>query len=80
MENQKNLNINLSSTTKVEGENGNVIFQQGYVLRKVSKFVMQSGEDGFMPIPVFYDINSGKIIGDTLPKEIRSDYKEFILE
>ncbi len=80
MENQKNLNINLSSTTKVEGENGNVIFQQGYILRKVSKFVMQSGEDGFMPIPVFYDIESGKIIGDTLPKEIREDYKDYILK
>lgn len=80
MENQKNPNINLTSTTKVEGEDGNVIFQQGYILRKVSKFVMQSGEDGFMPIPVFYDIKSNKIIGDTLPKEIRAEYKDYIIE
>jgi hypothetical protein len=35
-----------------------------------SKFVTGTAEDGFMPIPVFYDPASGEILQSTLPKEM----------
>ena len=31
-------------------------------------------EDAVLPIPVFYDGSTGKILKDTLPPEIRGDY------
>ena len=47
------------------------LFQQGFILRKVSRFITQGTEDAVMPIPVFYDEKTGKILKDTLPPELR---------
>jgi hypothetical protein len=33
-----------------------------------------------MPIPVFYDLESKKILADSLPKEIRDEYKDITLD
>ena len=73
---QQQLNINLENTQGVKTEDGNVIFQQGYILRTVSKFVVGGDEDAVMPIPVFYDPSSNKILESTLPKELRKEYKD----
>ena len=69
------LNIDLKNTEKVEF-NGNVLVGEGFVLRKVSKFVTGQSEDGVMPIPVFYDISTGKILKDTLPKDLQDEYED----
>lgn len=74
--NQPQLNIDLKNTTAVETPDGGVIFQQGMVLRKVSKFVVGSEEDALIPIPVFFDSKTGKIIKDTLPPDLREEYSE----
>jgi len=66
--------IDLSKTTTIETENGGKIWQQGFVLRKVSRFITNSPEDAVMPIPVFYDPETGKVLGQGLPPEIRGDY------
>ena len=66
--------IDLSKTTTIETENGGNVWQQGFVLRKVSRFITNSSEDAVMPIPVFYDPETGKILGQGLPPEIRGDY------
>ena len=66
--------IDLSKTTTIETENGSKVWQQGFVLRKVSRFITNSSEDAVMPIPVFYDPETGKILGQGLPPEIRGDY------
>ena len=63
-------NIDLKNTESVEHKNGKV-WTQGFVIRKISKFVAGTAEDAFMPIPVFYDPTSGEILQDTLPKELR---------
>jgi hypothetical protein len=78
MENQQQmkLNIDFNNTTGVESDDGNVVFQEGFVLRKVSKFVTGTQEDGIIPIPVFYDVATGKILKETLPKEIRKFYED----
>lgn len=73
---QMQLNVDLKNTTSVETPDGGVVFQQGVVLRKVSKFVVGAEEDAVMPIPVFYDAKTGKILVDTLPPDLREEYKE----
>ena len=72
---QMQMNIDLKNTEKVEFD-GNVLVQEGFVLRKVSKFVTGQSEDGIIPIPVFYDITTGKILKETLPKDLQDDYKD----
>ena len=69
-------NIDLSTTTSVETPNGNVIFQSGFILRKVSKFIINANEDGVMPVPIFFDPISNKILGSTLPTQLRKEYEQ----
>ena len=72
-------NVDLKNTTSIETPNGNKIFQQGVILRQVSKFVVGASEDAILPIPVFYDPETGKILEQTLPKELREEFKDDIL-
>ena len=66
--------IDLSKTTSVLTEDGGQIFQQGFVLRKVSRFITGGTEDSVLPIPVFYDPETNKILGEGLPPELRGEY------
>ena len=68
--------VDITNTTKVESPEGNVVFNEGFILRKVSKFITGQSEDGVIPIPVFYDVQTGKVLAETLPKELREDYEE----
>jgi hypothetical protein len=77
---QMNLNIDLKNTTVVETKEGNVVFQQGVILRRVSKFVVGADEDAVIPIPVFYDPISGKLLKDTVPAELRKDYEDHMID
>jgi hypothetical protein len=76
---QMNLNIDLKSSTPVETPEGGKIFQQGVVLRKVSKFLIGADEDALVPLPVFYDPISGKMVKETIPVELREEYKDFLI-
>ena len=67
--------IDLKSTTGFEDENGNKIFQQGYILRKVSKFISGGNEEAIMPIPVFYEPKPGKIVESTLHPDLKEEFK-----
>lgn len=73
---QLNVNIDLKASKAIETEDGNVIFQQGMILRTISKFITGSDEDSILPIPVFYDPISQKILEGTIPKELREEYKD----
>jgi hypothetical protein len=66
--------IDLSKTTPINTENGGNVWKQGFVLRKVSRFITNSSEDAVLPIPVFYDKASGKILAQSLPQELRDEY------
>ena len=66
--------IDLKNTESLEHANGKV-WAQGFLLRKVSKFITGTAEDGIMPIPVFYDPETGKILEDSLPKELREGHE-----
>ena len=71
---QPQMNLDLSKTTAVDTPSGGKIWQQGMIIRKVSKFVVGAQEDALVPIPVFYDAETGKILEDTLPRELREEY------
>jgi hypothetical protein len=76
---QPGLNIDFVNTTAIEGFDGGQLFGQAFVLRKVSKFITGGEEDGLLPIPVFYDLETKKILLDSIPKELREEYEEFSL-
>jgi hypothetical protein len=73
---QQQPQIDLSLTTAVTSSEGKHLFSEGIIIRKISKFVINSHEDGLIPLPVFYDVSTGKILLDSIPKEIREDYKD----
>ena len=77
---QPQLNIDLNNTTAVAGEDGGQVFGQGVILRKVSKFVSGTDEDALLPIPVFYDLETKKVLVDSIPKELREELKDLTFE
>ena len=74
------LNIDFNNTTSVEGFDGGKLFGQAVIIRKISKFIVGADEDMLIPIPVFYDLDSRKILPDSLPKELRDEYKDISLD
>jgi hypothetical protein len=76
---QPQLNIDLSKSTSVEGFDGGYLFGQAFIIRKISKFMIGADEDALVPIPVFYDLDSRKVLVDSLPRELREEYKDITL-
>lgn len=76
---QQGLNIDFKNTMPVEGFDGGQLFGQAFVLRKVSKFVVGGTEDALLPIPVFYDLETKKIVLDSVPKELREEYEDIAI-
>lgn len=66
--------VDLKATTPFVSEDGNHVFQEAIILRKISKFLAGTTEDGIIPIPVFIDVKTGKIATELLPKELRTEY------
>ena len=73
---QPQMNIDFKNTTPIEGFDGGQLFGQAFVMRKVAKFVTGGTEDALLPIPVFYDMETKKIILESIPTELRDEYKE----
>ena len=68
---QQQLKIDFKNTTPIATPEGNKIFQQGFILRQVSKFVVGADEDAVMPIQVFYDPKTNKLLESTIPIDLR---------
>ncbi len=71
--------IDLNNTQAVNNFDGGNVFQQGVILRKVSKFVTGTNEDALMPIPVFFDPSTKKILTDSVPKELREELADELI-
>jgi len=79
MNNQKqqlNVNIDIKNTQPITSPEGNQVFSEGVILRKVSRFVTGTQEDGVIPIPCFYDVATGKVLVELLPKELRAEFEK----
>lgn len=74
---QMKMNVDIKQSTPIESADGNQIFQEAVVLRKISKFLAGTSEDAVVPIPVFIDTKTGKILIDMLPKELKAEYEEY---
>ena len=72
---QMNINIDIKNTQPVVSEDGNQVFAEGVILRKVSRFVTGTQEDGVIPVPCFYDVKTGKVLVDLLPKELKEMFQ-----
>jgi hypothetical protein len=72
---QLKMNVDIKQSTPMESAEGNQVFQEAVVLRKLSKFLAGTNEDAVIPIPVFIDVKTGKILIDMLPKELREEYE-----
>jgi len=68
--------IDLKNTTEVKNFDGGSVFQQGVILRKVSKFLTSTDEDALLPIPVFFDPTTKKILKDSIPRDLREELKD----
>jgi len=77
MSNSTQMKVDITQSTPIKSEDGNQVFQEATILRKVSKFLTGTSEDGIIPIPVFIDIKTGKILLEMLPKELRTEYEEY---
>ena len=73
---QMNVNIDIKNTKAITSPEGNQVFSEGVILRKVSRFVTGTSEDGVIPVPVFYDVVTGKVLVELLPKELRAEFEE----
>jgi hypothetical protein len=72
---QPQLNIDLKHTEKLQTPDGNDLVAEGIILRKASRFAIGASQDALIPIPVFYDVKTHKILKETLPKEIADEYE-----
>ena len=73
---QLNINIDIKNTQPVVSEDGNQVFAEGVILRKVSRFVTGTQEDGIIPVPCFYDVKTGKVLVELLPKELKEMFQD----
>jgi hypothetical protein len=74
---QMKMNVDIKQTTPIESAEGNQVFQEAVVLRKASKFLVGTSEDAVIPIPVFIDVKTGKILTELMPRELREEYEEY---
>jgi len=72
----RGLNVDLKSTEGLKNSDGGSIFKSGVILRKISKFVAGTDNDAIMPIPIFYDPSTNKILGEGIPVELREELKD----
>ena len=71
--------IDLTASQAVLNTEGGILFQQAVLLRTVSKFVTGTSEDALIPIPVFYDQATGKVLEASVPKDLREELKDHII-
>ena len=80
MNEQPKMNIDFKNSTSVEGFDGGKLFGQAVIIRKISEFLVGADQDALVPIPVFYDLESKKILSDSIPPELREEYKDITLD
>ena len=77
MNNSNELNVKIDlkkDTVPVYSEDGNMIFQEAVIFRKASRFLTGQKEDSIIPISVFIDVKTGKVLKELLPKQLWSEY------
>ena len=74
--NEQGLKVDLKNTQMIKDKDGDVLFMPGYILRKVSKFVTGNSEDTAIPVQVWFNPKTGKVLEEGLPTFIVDELKE----
>jgi uncharacterized Zn finger protein len=76
---QINLNIDLNKTQEITCDKcGGVVFQEGLMLRKASKFLTGTAQDALIPLPVFSCSACGHVNEAFLPEPLKNKDSESI--
>jgi|688.fasta_scaffold379728_2 hypothetical protein len=76
---QPRLNIDLNKTQEVTCDKcGGVVFQEGLMLRKASKFLTGTMQDALIPLPVFSCAACGHVNEEFLPEPLKNKDSESI--
>jgi uncharacterized Zn finger protein len=68
--NNSQININLEDTTELKCDScGHNVFQQGVLLRSLSRFITGSNQDSLIPISVFVCMKCGHVNDTFLPQQ-----------
>lgn len=70
-----NNQIDLSKLESVVCECGSKVFDQHFIVKKLSRFNSPNGQETILPVPAYTCNNCGKYLGDD--KEILPDEKPF---
>ena len=69
---QINLNIDLNKTQEITCDKcGGVVFQEGLMLRKASRFLAGTEKDALIPLPVFSCSKCGHVNEEFLPEPLK---------
>ena len=72
--NTPKLNVSLDKTVPIVCEKcENEIFIEGMLLRKASRFITGTAQDGIIPIPVFTCSKCGHVNEEFLPMQLRNN-------
>ena len=71
------VSIDLKTTTPILSPEGNAVFIEGLILRKVSKFLTGSPQDQIMPIPCFFDPKTKKVLVEMLPADLKEEFEKY---
>ena len=65
--------VDIKQTTEVKCDKcGNVTFNQGMFLRKVSAIVNPEGRDAYLPVPTFTCTACGNVNEEFVPAELKT--------
>jgi len=71
MEVQKpQVKLDISKTTPILNAEGGMVWVEGFILRKVSRFITGGTTDSVVPIPIFYNPTTMEICREGLPPEM----------
>jgi hypothetical protein len=76
---QIKLNIDLNKTQEIACDKcGGLVFQEGLMLRKASKFLTGTAQDALIPLPVFSCSACGHVNEEFLPEPLKNKDNESI--
>ena len=73
---QNQIKVDFQNTQMISDEDGNVVFTPGYILRKVSKFITGEQQDSLIPVQVWFNPETGKVLDEGLPDFMVDELKK----
>lgn len=67
---QPQFKLDIQKTTPILTEEGSQIWVEGFILRKVSRFLTGGQTDSVVPVPIFYCPTTKEVCKDGLPPEL----------